>query len=268
MKKILTLGPIGTYASIAAQKFNKDLNLDSIINYEPTIDACFENFDKYDYLVLPFDNSIDGYVQRTLDLLYESPYYINYENELNIDFSLVSNETSLVDIKNVYVQFKTHAQCYNFLKQFKHFNYITTDSNTTSLNDFMLKQKHSAAIIPSHLISSSFELIIHHIHDTLNNRTRFVLIKKSLDIPKDNVLKVYIVLSPNEDKPGLLHDMLHSFKELNINLSSIISRPKKNSLGNFNFFIELKLEKINYDKLLDTLKINKNFTTKILGVYK
>ncbi|WP_162164059.1 prephenate dehydratase [Acholeplasma hippikon] len=268
MKKIITLGPSGTYAEIASQKFNIDLSLSSLIEMENTIDQVFKKAYLGDYLVLPFDNSIDGYVQRTLDLLYESNYYITHVNELSIDFSLISNENSLENIKNVYVQFKAHAQCYNFLKNFSHFNYITTDSNTESLNRFTASPNESCTIIPTHLISSNFELIIHHVHDTLDNKTRFVLLENKLNIPDFEVIKAYVVLSPNIDQPGLLHDILYSFKMLNINLTSIISRPKKNTSGKYNFFIELSFLRENYNDLINELEKNKNFSTKILGVYK
>lgn len=261
----ITLGPKGTYSELASHQLLTDLNLISDIKLYSSIDLCFTNF--RESMVLPFDNSIDGYVQRTLDLLYERNLFITHQTKLPISFSLVSNEANINDIETIYVQFKAHNQCLNFLSKFSHFNYITTDSNVSSLNEFLKNEKKSAAIIPTHLISSHFELIIHQIHDTLDNTTRFAFIENKLAIPNSKSIKSMIVLSPNDDKPGLLHDILLNFKSLNINLTSIISRPKKSHPGVFNFFIEIGLNRDNYKELVYLLNKNPNFKTTILGVY-
>src|SRR5690606_29877401 len=106
MKKLVTLGPAGTYAEIAAKAFIKNLKEDIKLSYEPSIDFCFEGFRESDYLVIPLENSIDGYIQRSLDLLLLHQASIIDEVNLPITFSLVSNEVSLDHVDTIYVQFK------------------------------------------------------------------------------------------------------------------------------------------------------------------
>ncbi len=269
LKKLVTLGPSGTYSEIAAKKFINTLNLDAKLVFEPSIDFCFDRFKTADYLVLPLENSIDGYVQRTLDLLYDNKnYFINKELSIPITFSLVSSETSLDDVETIYVQFKTQNQCMNFFHQFKHFKYVITDSNSQSLNLHLKNPSKTAAVIPTHLVRKHHQLTINHIEDQSTNQTRFVLIDKSLwDKSQSAKMKVLLVLSPNVDKPGLLYNLLGHFAKLNINLSSIMSRPKKDKVGTYHFFLELNILSNNFDSLLETLKLSKDLNITLLGVY-
>ncbi len=269
VKKLITLGPSGTYSEIAAKKFIKQLNLQVKITYEPSIDYCFHGFKTADYLVLPIENSIDGYIQRTLDLLNISNAFIISELNLPITFSLVSNEASLEDIETVYVQFKTKNQCLDFFFHYKHLKFVITDSNSQSLALHLKNPKHTAAVIPSHLVKSFYQLTIHHIEDQLTNQTRFILIGKNQISPDLNIdYKALISLSPTIDKPGLLYHLLSYFTELNINLKSIISRPKMNTLNAYEFFLEVDVNGNTLDQLLKTIHQNKNLNMKLLGVYK
>ncbi|MBN3490307.1 ACT domain-containing protein [Acholeplasma equirhinis] len=269
MKKVVTLGPAGTYSEIATKKLLKVLNMDAKILFEPSIDFCFEKFKETDYLVLPLENSIDGYIQRTLDLLNSNEhYYINKELSIPITFSLVSNEVSMDEIETVYVQFKTQNQCLNFFHQFKHLKFVITDSNVQSLNLHLKNPKKTAAVVPTHLVSNKHQLVINHIEDELTNQTRFVLIEKKLwEERVEKNLKVLLVLSPNVDRPGLLYNLLGTFAKHNINLSSIMSRPKKDKIGTYHFFLELNLQSKNLKELLQTLKNSIDLNIKILGVY-
>lgn len=269
MKTLVTLGPSGTYSEIAAKKLIKSLNLDVKLVFEPSIDFCFDRFKTADYLVLPLENSIDGYVQRTLDLLYQHKnYFINKELSIPITFSLVSSETSLNDVETIYVQFKTQNQCMNFFHQFKHFKYVITDSNSQSLNLHLKNPKKTAAVVPTHLVKQPHLLTIHHLEDQSTNQTRFVLIDKSLwDKKTEDPLKALLVLSPEVDKPGLLYNLLGHFASLNVNLSSIMSRPKKDKVGTYHFFLELNILSNNLDSLLDTLKKSTDLNIILLGVY-
>jgi len=270
MKKVVTLGPAGTYSEIATKKLLKKLEIDAKIIFEPSIDFCFERFKESDLLVLPLENSIDGYIQRTLDLLHQNTgYYISNELSIPITFSLVSNEVSMEEIETVYVQFKTQNQCLNFLHKYKHLKFIITDSNSQSLNLHLKNTKKSAAVIPTHLVTNKHQLVINKIEDGLINQTRFVLIDKKLEtVEKGTNIKALIVLSPTIDKPGLLYTLLGHFAKQNINLSSIMSRPKKDKLGTYHFFLELNLSSDNLDDLLSTLRNSIDLQIKLLGVYR
>ena len=76
MAKLITLGSNLNFSSISATKFIKALNLDVDVSYEHSIDSAFKALEGADYLVLPIENAIDGYIQRTLDLIYKYDYFI------------------------------------------------------------------------------------------------------------------------------------------------------------------------------------------------
>lgn len=269
LKKLITLGPAGTYSEIAAKKFIKELNIQAKIMYEPSIDFCFESFKTADYLVLPLENSIDGYIQRTLDLLNISNAFITHELKLPITFSLVSNETSIEDIETIYVQFKTRNQCQNFFFKYKHFKFVITDSNSQSLLLHQKNPKKTATVIPTHLVKSPHLLTINQLADDQFNQTRFILVdKQKFDHINEINLKALISLTPTLDKPGLLYHLLSYFTNLNINLKSIISRPKASTISAYEFFLEIDVTHKTLEQLIKTISALSNLNIKLLGVYK
>ncbi len=268
MNKIHTLGPKGTYSEIASYEFIKKLKNKYEIMLHPSIDHVFNNLKDNDLLVLPFENRVDGYIQRTIDLIHQNNLFINSIFSLNISFSFISDEKEIDDIKNIYVQFKAKNQVLNFLSQYNGFNYIITESNSESLNLYLKNKENSAAIIPFHLVSDNYNIIINHIEDIKENITKFVLVSNELKLNDYNkLLKVFISLIPNDDKPGLLYDLLSDFKKLNINLSAIISRPRKDLINKYYFYLELDTYLKDFNNLKIILKNNKSLKTKILGVY-
>jgi prephenate dehydratase len=268
MKKLITLGSRLSYSDLASKAIIHQLTLDAQIFFEPSIDSAFKTFKSADFLVLPIENAIDGYIQRTLDLLYKHNYFITNVIELPVDFSLVSNVTSLDEIQTVYVQFKAKNQCLDFLENLAHVKYITTDSNTESLDKMLLDKNNSAAIIPKHLIQTHFLLTIHNIHDRKLNHTRFALIEKSITIPIiDKLIKAMLSITPKLDQIGLLYDLLKHFKNLDINLSSIISRPRMEKTSPYHFFLEIDTLPNQLDVLLKQLQLDNALDIKILGVY-
>lgn len=265
MIKILTLGPKGTYSEIACQKIIEKLDNKAVIRYEPSIDLCFNTF-KEDILVLPLENSIDGFVQRTLDLLVKyDNYFISSIERVDVTFSFVTNEVSIDSVDEVYVQYKALQQCLSFLSKFKHLKFIQTESNTESLEKLMENPDKRAAIIPHHLVNFPFELTIHHIEDINPNQTRFACIEKTLHIRNSN--NALIVITPNDDRPGLLYDLLHIFKEHNINLKSIISRPIIDKIGLHHFFLELDINHKNIQEIINYFMSIYDVKIRLLGVY-
>ena len=266
--KIHTLGPKGTYSEIASEQFKSKLTYNYEIILHPSIDHVFNQLNENDLLVLPFENRVDGYIQRTIDLIHQNNLYINSILSLNISFSFISNEKKINDIKNIYVQFKAKKQVLNFLSKYQGFNFIITESNSESLNLYLKNQSNSAVIIPSHLVLNDYNIVINNIEDIKDNMTKFVLVSCDLKLTNHHKsLKVFISLTPNDDKPGLLYDLLSDFKKLNINLSAIISRPRKDVINKYHFYLELDTYLKDFNNLKNILKNNKSLTTKILGVY-
>ena len=136
---IAVLGPKGTFCDKSYEEYNKKYetvhgkSLEPI--YCPTIDDVFEQLctnEACEYAVVPVENMLDGYVQRTLDLLLEKNVYIVDENQVAVQFSLLANAEKIEDIRKIYVQFKTNGQCRQFLHTLHDAEIVTTNSNMES----------------------------------------------------------------------------------------------------------------------------------------
>ncbi len=271
MKTIAVLGPKGTYCDIACHNYiNNSLN-DYKINYYQSIIKTAQGLNENDLAIIPFENTLDGFVVEGLDQIIANRYWINKQLKLNIDFAFISNADNINDIKHCYCQFKAYGQCLDFITENK-FSIITTESNVESLNLLNKSDKTYAAIIPMHLINKyKFNIVKRHIADSQNNETRFVVISKEYNFnSKINNLEASIVIEAYEDRPGILYDILKQFHESNINLKSIMSRPLKTEMGKYKFYVECSIDNNNLDSLnrvKENIEKNNNSKVIILGIY-
>lgn len=271
MVNVGVLGPKGTFCDLALSKCLKQLGInESNINYFPTISKVAKHIDENDYSVLPLENSLDGYVQETLDALLNKNCHIICDLVIGVDFAFVSFEKDIKSIKKLYVQFKAYGQCLEFINN-NNFEIYQTGNNVESLEKMINDSKETGAIIPLHLlenIKNDIELKIEHVIDRENNYTRFVLLGNGEAFLKDE-MKCSLWICAKSDTPGTLSNALKIFQEHQINLTCIMSRPTKNELGTYNFYVEFMVEseKEKLDKIIDDLEKEDAFEVKLLGVY-
>lgn len=268
--KIRILGPKGTYSDIALDKYleNKQIKVEK--EYCPSILSTIRNIKDGEYAILPFENTLDGFVMESLDRIIEENLQILGQVKLGIDFCFVSNTKNLDKVEDCYVQFKTYGQCLDFVSKHE-FTYMKTDSNVQSKELFEKNGNTASAIIPAHLLKEmNVENVIYHIADSKHNETRFFIVKKGIDpISKEKNYNASIAVFSKEDRQGLLYTILSVFHDSGINLRSILSRPSKKDLGNYNFFLECTL-KDNEIELLNNAKKkleDMDFVVRILGIY-
>ena len=267
--KIGFLGPSGSYAEEAASKIQGDLTaFGSIME---VIDAVDKGM--VDMGVVPIENSIEGPVGVTLDLL-ANDYDLKIKNEiiLPISHNLLLNEgSSIKDIETVYSHMQALSQCRKFIEKMGA-KPVATPSTSSAAE--MVKGKKNAAAIGTLKAGTIYglEIATENIQDFENNLTRFVVVNKEDHIPTGHD-KTSVVFSLVEDKPGGLYDILGEFAKRDINLTKIESRPSKKKLGTYIFFIDLEghREDEEVKNILDTIKINTIKTKisyiKLLGSY-
>jgi len=243
MISIATLGPKNTFSEMAAKAYISYIGQDADIQLFPTIKKAFSAVGNECSLgILPIENMLEGYVQPVLDLLLNAELKIIDELLLTIHFSFAANCKSQKDVKKVYAQFVTQGQCSDFLDSIHEAELITTQSNGDSLDRVLEGEEYVGAIVPSHTLkTNSFPFMIENVNDYKNNQTRFIIIsdkKPSLD--ESRGYKTSLVIVEGIDRPGLLSDILAAFSKRNINLVSIMSRPTKESLGKYHFFIDIE----------------------------
>jgi prephenate dehydratase len=219
-------------------------------------------------MICPVENTLDGYIGVHMDLIIKHQFNILSEIHMPISFCFVSH-VNKEDIKKIYVQYAAKNQCLDFLDGFKDKEIIVMDSNVYAYQAY-LDDPYSSAIIPRHLAHEN-EVIYEQIQDEKDNYTRFLVMSEKRFNQSKNInetFKVSLVISPKIDRPGLLFDIIKVFKENQINMTSIISRPTKKKLGTYHFYLELegKGQDIKMiDQVIDELQ--HEFPVISLGVY-
>lgn len=290
--KIAVLGPQGTFSDKAYEQYvklchDKNINNEYEAVYYPTIREAFKavlaSKDDAEPMVgiVPIENTLDGYVMPTLDLLLEHDVRIIDETAVPVAFSLVGNVSSLDEIDTLYVQFKAFGQCKDFIDGLNNVKIVNTESNMESyyrIEDTV----GAAAIVPTHIAKAEHKRFVHFdVTDSAYNHTRFVVFengvvdaieKFSMNLPGNNTpekIRIPVYIMPKEDRPGLLYEILKNFYDNKINLISIMSRPTKQELGTYNFYLEIDVMYERLQVVFDTLRlVQKNNKIKLLGVYE
>lgn len=246
MDRIAVLGPKGTFTELATKKYIEAMDLEAELSYYPSMRKAFSAVgNNCDYGVIPIENTLDGFVQIILDLLTHSELKVIHEIVLPIRFAFVANTDDLTSINTIYAQFKSENQCLDYLEQYREreVSIVTTASNSQSYEQVLAGDSTVGAIIPMHLLDEKrdFAYIKENVADSMDNETRFIVLSPSLneEIELEHQWKTFFVVSDDSDRPGLLVDILNTFSNDGINLKSIISRPTKTGLGNYNFFIDI-----------------------------
>jgi len=219
-----------------------------------------------DYGVVPIENSTEGAVNHTLDMLIDSELKICSEAYLPIEHNLLSKCNAISSIKKVYSHPQVLAQCRHWLE--RHMLEVQVEvGSTTKAAQIATREKDSAAIA-SKLAGKRFKLnaLARSIEDSPHNITRFLVIGKQ-DVEPTKHDKTSIVFSM-KDKAGALHDVLVPFKKAKINLTKIESRPSKRKAWKYYFFVDMTGHKNNSSVQKALRQLEKQCTFfKILGSY-
>jgi prephenate dehydratase len=243
MGTIATLGPSNTFSELAAKRYIAAKAPGSSVALFPTFGKAIAAVgNECRCAVLPIENMAEGYVSIVLDLLVHSTLSITHELLLPIQFSLAANCGSLEKVEKIYAQFVSQGQCEHFLDSLHDVAVITTQSNGTSLVELRRGVPNEAAIVPSFAVApGAFPLVIESIADRGNNLTRFIAVAPEPS-PHDPSLdyKTSLLIVESVDRPGILAEILSAFAKRHINLVSIMSRPTKEMLGRYHFFIDVE----------------------------
>ncbi len=234
--KIGFFGPAGTFTEEAASSMEGEL-----VSYD-TIPEVFQAVHKreVDIGVVPIENSIEGSVGVTLDLLAHH-YLLKIKGEIIIPISLnllINPETDLEEVEVVYSHYQPLSQCRMFLEKI---DVRTQATKSTVEASEIIKADKKAAAIGTRRAATLYGLKVaaEDIQDHESNMTRFVVIDHEDHTPtgKD---KTSVVLCLSEDQPGGLYEILGEFAGEKINLTKIESRPSKEKLGRYIFFVDLE----------------------------
>ena len=264
--KIAYFGPEATFTHMAArEKFGSSAIFIPLTSIPDVFQEVSQG--RADYGVVPIENSTEGVVTHTLDMLVEADVRICAEASLEIHLYLLSRSGRGEDIQRIVSHPQALAQCRHWLSN--HFPMVRVDEAASTAQAAQLAAADSnLAAVASILAKELYglEVVEGNIEDHANNITRFLVIGDQQPRPSGDD-KTSIVFSV-KDEVGILHRMLDPFAKNRINLTKIESRPLKHKPWEYLFFLDLEghIEEPRIQRAIKKLERNCLFI-KVLGSY-
>ena len=247
VRKLLFLGPNGSYSDFAKNKFIDKFGFNCVSTNLKSISSIIkalkdENSEDI-VAVIPIENSIEGIVRESLDNLYslrKENIKIIAENTMDVEHALLGFGKKK-DIKIIRSHPQALAQCKQYIYANFHDSIIEEATLSTSSAIRSLSDKDSKiAAIGSIDCANMYKVpvIEKNINDEINNKTRFILLGKFI-APRTGQDKTSITFS-TENKAGALSKILTILDTYDINMSYIDSRPSKKELGEYVFYIDFE----------------------------
>ena len=268
-RTIAYLGPTGTYTEEAALLYDPNADLHPFSTIAAVGSAVSTAI--ADQGVVPIENSLEGAVNFTLDLLTSQlDLYIYQEVELPIHHYLMASAGVRPNqVEVIYSHPQSLGQCREFLERcFPNVQQMASLSNAAAVNDMKQSSAPAAAIAPGRNAELyGVEIIGRNIQDNPNNVTRFVVLAP-YDHPPTGNDKTSLCLSFRQDAPGVLYQALQEFANREINLRKIESRPTKQLLGEYIFLVDCDghREDQAVKEAIDALN-DSNSVLRVLGSY-
>ena len=238
---IAYLGPAGTFSESAARKH---FGSAPALNPCPAIDDVFRAVEagNADYAVVPVENSSEGAIGRTLDLMLSSPLQICGEVNLRVHQNLLSRSGALGEVVRLYSHAQSLAQCHEWLnRNLAALPRTPVASNAEAAR--LASEDPAAAAIAGEAAAALYGLnvLAANIEDDPNNTTRF-LVLAGHDAGPSGADKTSFVCSA-QNKPGAVHQLLGALSEHGVSMSRFESRPARGFGGSrweYVYFIDVE----------------------------
>lgn len=270
MLRIGFLGPKGTFSQEALEKYAENIeHIACDYNTIPDLLLAVEK-GELDEAVVPIENSLEGAVNETLDMMAtEVDLKIKVELVVAIRQNLlVKHGTKKEDIKYILSHPQPIGQCRKYINSNFPSAKVKLVYSTAGAAEEVARGGKDAAAIGSIIAAEVYGLKVldRDIQDSKNNLTRFVVISK--DYSKRTGHDKSSIVFSTENKPGSLYRILDIFNLWDINMTRIESRPAKNRLGRYIFFVDIEGH-IDDDDVKDAFTMVKRKTSffKFLGSY-
>lgn len=249
-----------TNKKAVTQEFGKDTAQYTLLP-QPSIAACFEKLDseEADYAVVPLENSTNGQVVFTYDLLRDwfmpstdrkaPKFLVVGEQFVPIHHNVLSHALDLSQVSKIYSHPQVWGQVSAFLNSsdaVKSLSRVDTSSTAAAAELVANDKTNTSACISSSLSAELYGLpiIVPNVEDKKENTTRFLVLGKTgsllnKEISEDKfITSIMFILNRND--PGALCEALNSFRVNDVNLTSIASRPSGRNQWEYVFFVEFE----------------------------
>jgi chorismate mutase/prephenate dehydratase len=236
--KVAFLGPEGTFTQAAVLKhFGHSVRALSLA----TIDEVFHEVESgvADFGVVPVENSTEGVVSNTLDMLTSSPLKICGEVELRIRQHLMGRMQSVDEIRRIYSHQQSLAQCRAWIEQkLGDVECRTVSSNAEAAR--RARDEEGAAAIAGDTAAEIYglHLIMTNIEDKPDNTTRFLVMGREI-FPSSGNDKTSLLMS-GRHQAGALQELLYPLAKHRVSMTRIESRPSRRAKWDYVFFVDVE----------------------------
>jgi chorismate mutase/prephenate dehydratase len=235
--EVAFLGPEGTFTQQAAFKhFGHGVNTVPVASINEIFNAV--EADRCQFGVVPVENSTEGVISHTLDRFSTSLLKICGEVEIRVHQNLLGRAESFNDIIEVFSHQQSLGQCKKWLDvRLPHARLTAVSSNAEAARLASLNNQSAAIAGKAAAEIYDLPIIEKNIEDEVNNTTRFIIIGQQASAATGND-KTSLMMSTG-NQPGALYKMLEPFARHGIGLVNIESRPSRQGLWDYIFFIDI-----------------------------
>lgn len=234
------LGPEGTYTQAAVYKhFGHQVTARPVT----AIDEIFRDVESEAaaYGVVPIENSTEGVVSSTLDLLANTPLSICGEVWLPVHHQLLSRHEKLEEVSMVLSHAQSLAQCRRWLDaKLPGVPRAAVASNGAAAKQVAETGKGAAIASAAAGELYGLRVLAANIEDDPNNTTRFLIIGRHNPEATGADRTSLVCSAPQGGEAGALFRLLEPFARAGVNLSKIESRPSRRGVWDYNFFVDLE----------------------------
>lgn len=260
------LGPAGTFSEQAVyQQFGHAIETLPCVSIDEVFRATEAGTS--DFGVVPVENSSEGAISRTLDLLLQTTLAISGETSVDVHPSLMSKSGSMDGIACICAHSQLLAQCQAWLNQhFPNLERRAVASNAEAAR--MAGENASVAAIAGQVAGKKYDLqvVSAHIQDDPHNRTRFAIIGRLITTPSGRDQTSLVLAVPN--KAGAVYKLLAPLADHGVSMTRFESRPARIGTWEYYFYVDVEghAQDDKVAKALAELKQSAAFF-KILGSY-
>ena len=265
MTKVSFQGERGAYSEAAAKSFfGEEIDTVPLPTFSEVLESTVTN--KTNYSVLPVENSLEGSVGESYDLLNATSLNVMGEIYHRIEHCLIGNG-KIEEVDTVYSHPQALGQCRNFIQN-HHMKTVPTYDTAGSVRIIKEIDKSNTSCIASKTASEIYQMpvIEENIADNTNNYTRFLVLskKETEETGKDKTSIIFSI----KHEPGSFYRIIENFHKFNVNLTKIESRPNKATNWEYNFYVDFEGHEKNQtiSEMLEKIKKDTLFL-KILGSY-
>lgn len=233
------LGPVGTFSEKAAIKHFGE---GAATLPCPSIDEVYRAVESgaADFGVVPVENSTEGAVGRSLDLMPQSTMKICGEVLVRIHHHLMSRtQADFKAINRVFSHGQSLAQCHEWLNHnLPNAERVAVSSNAEAARRASLEPGSAAVAGDTAATHYGLTVLASNIEDEPNNTTRFLILGDYEPAPSGKD-KTSLVLSA-KNRAGAVYEMLTPFAQRGVSMTKFESRPSRVAIWEYLFFVDVE----------------------------